>query len=232
MPIDRVGIGPVRPCMLMCERTSVSPLRVSAWNAHREHIRVICTWYIRLLLQPEVSVHTCVTSARPSYVRVHWKELLPDIRLFLTRCHYRFTLTFCSARAWKRNPKVMKLSCRESYIQLSLNCTFHTESNKKNLRKKFSQKFWIDDSVNISMYLNVHQKHIYSTFFIFFFNFKFWKSKENSVLENILCFRQHFYSPTDKQQHASLLLIVLLYGYSSNSQFSIVQLHWRASIYF
>lgn len=30
MPIDRVGIGPARPCMLMCERTSVSPLRVSA----------------------------------------------------------------------------------------------------------------------------------------------------------------------------------------------------------
>jgi len=35
MPIDRVGIGPARPCMLMCERTSVSPPRVSASIAHK-----------------------------------------------------------------------------------------------------------------------------------------------------------------------------------------------------
>lgn len=40
------------------------------------------------------------------------------------------------------------------------------------------------------------------------------------------CFCQHSYSEQINSKHTSLLLIVLLYGYSSNSQFSIVQLHW------
>lgn len=65
MPIDRVGIGPARPCMLMCERTSVSPLPVSASSAHRDrHIyEAQFALGVRPTLHREVnmpvSVHVC-----------------------------------------------------------------------------------------------------------------------------------------------------------------------------
>lgn len=102
MPIDRVGIGPARPCMLMCERTSVSPLSVSVSDVHtyaHTYVRKIRTC-LRSLYRRSTRVwsYTCVTSARScSYVRTHSKEILPDVRLFLIHhviivSHWLFTV--------------------------------------------------------------------------------------------------------------------------------------------
>lgn len=92
MPIDRVGIGPARPCMLMCERTSVSPLRVSVSSiytaarvfthtrARAYHLHSVSS--IHFTRRTRVRVHMCVTRARCTYARMISKEA----QRYLSRC--------------------------------------------------------------------------------------------------------------------------------------------------
>lgn len=92
MPIDRVGIGPARPCMLMCERTSVSPPRVLASSTQTQprntRARYVCTCYLQPRFAPRREIYACENvhvrdKCRAIVnVRMHLKEVLPDVRFF------------------------------------------------------------------------------------------------------------------------------------------------------
>ena len=120
MPIDRVGIGPARPCMLMCERTSVSPPRVSASIAHKRsyectRAQYVCTHNLYPMSTLRREIRACERTrarqvSRYSYLRAIALErnfCQTYLRYFLIRGCYRYILTLKEIP----NMKLYKDSC-------------------------------------------------------------------------------------------------------------------------
>jgi len=94
MPIDRVGIGPARPCMLMCERTSVSPPCVSAsYTQTQTHTQTYTNTYAQsapmvFTFRREISVCERTRArqvSRYSYVQYTWKKFCQTYDSFNSR---------------------------------------------------------------------------------------------------------------------------------------------------
>lgn len=140
MPIDRVGIGPARPCMLMCERTSVSPLPVSASSVQRD---IYAQSALGCLSDASPRsehacerVHTRVWQVRaPVTCECIWKNFCQTYDSLFNPLSLSFYFDFLSRASLEKKSKSNEaISRRQSYIQLLLDYIFCTGSDEKIMR--------------------------------------------------------------------------------------------------
>lgn len=115
----------------------------------QRHICAICTWCLSDASPRNEHacerVHVCDKCALQLHANASERTSVRHMTLFLTRCHYCFTLTFCRASLEKKSKSNETTSRRQSYTQLLLDYTFCTRS-KKIMKIWLRKKFWKKNS--------------------------------------------------------------------------------------